>query len=99
MIDITYSAQQKRAKDMAKALFQIELTAFLSLAMSSFSLREKENVPKHEDILAIINEISKQRVETSVADLKLHGIDVNADDLEGTRSNLVLVVKQLLELE
>lgn len=42
MIDITYSAQQKRAKDMAKALFQIELTAFLSRYVIILFKRERE---------------------------------------------------------
>ena len=90
-----YSAQQK--KDMAIAVFQIELTGYLSLVMSALSFGE--NKRKIEDIFAIVNEVSKQRLVMSVADFNLHGIDVNTVDLEATRNNLVLEVRQLLGLK
>lgn len=89
LIDIVAEQQQKVA---ATAIFQLELIAKLALFIAITK-------PQADDILPLLDEISKQMLPIAVADFQKHGLDVKVMDLEDGRMKVMQMISLFLEFK
>jgi hypothetical protein len=92
LVDLEAVRQKQLIDGAIGAIFQLELIAKMALTIAIVQ-------PSKNDILPLLEILSKRMLPLAIADYQLHGVEVAMADLENWRERVMPMVKASLELK